>query len=266
MSAQQQVHHLWAACSQSLQRSLHNSGAHILTDPKALMEDIRMLAVKRKNNLVNIVELQRMGQGAQETITQYTSRLMGQGDICDFTIQCSECEHDFSFRDRIIMYQFIRGLADVSAQERILETAAQVEGGELSLARVLKIAEAFEMGRASQQLMNQGGQLSRLSEYKLKKNNARQDSRPNSAANKKDKDKDTKCGNCGQSGHLSKLSDRRKSCPAFDQTCSKCQTNGTSPVSAEVAPVLQGLTDQRARRNPKSMRLKLIHLRTPQQS
>lgn len=89
---------------------------------------------------------------------------MGQGDIFDFTIQCSECDHDVSFRDHIIMYQFIRGLADVSAQERILETAAQVEGGELSLAQVLKIAEAFKMGRSSQQLVNQGGQISRLSE------------------------------------------------------------------------------------------------------
>lgn len=156
MTAQQQVHHLWASCTQSLQRSLQNSGAHNLTDPKLLMEDIRLLAVKQKNNLVNVVELQRMGQGAQETITQYTSRLMGQGDICNFTIQCSE--HDVSFRDPIIMYQFIRGISDIAAQERILKTAAQVEGGELTLACVLKIAEAFEMGRASHQQVNQGGQ------------------------------------------------------------------------------------------------------------
>lgn len=52
------------------------------------------------------------------------------------------------------MYQMIRGLADVKAQERIMEAAAQVEGRELSLNRVLKLAEAFEMGKTSQELVN----------------------------------------------------------------------------------------------------------------
>ena len=35
-----------------------------------------------------------------------------------------------------------------------------------------------------------------------------------------------KCGNCGNKGHTSKLNDRRKNCPAFDKTCTKCKTNG----------------------------------------
>ena len=114
----------------------------------------------------------------------------------------SSCDHDVSFKDKILKYQFIRGLADITAQERILESAAQVEGGELTLVRVLKIAEAFEMGRTSQQLVNQGGQLSKLSDYKNKKNSSRQESRPKTKP-------DDKCGNCGKAGHSSKLNDRR---------------------------------------------------------
>ena len=35
-----------------------------------------------------------------------------------------------------------------------------------------------------------------------------------------------KCGYCGKADHSSKLSDRRKSCPAFELNCSSCQING----------------------------------------
>ena len=75
------------------------------------------------------------------------------------------------------MYQFKRGLNDINAQEKILETAAQVEGGELSLIRVLKIAEAAEMAKSNQKIVNEGGQLSKLSDYQAKKRTSRQETR-----------------------------------------------------------------------------------------
>ena len=71
----QQIHHMWAACSKQLQRALHMGGADNITDPRTLLENIRLLAVKRKNNLVHIVEFQRMGQNSDETITQFSTRL-----------------------------------------------------------------------------------------------------------------------------------------------------------------------------------------------
>ena len=116
-----------------------------------------------------------MGQNSEETITQFTTRLQGQANICDLTVDCSSCDQSVSFREKIIMYQFIRGLHDHKAQERILESSAQVEGGELSLIRVLKIAEAYEMGKENQKSVNQGGQLSRLSEYQASKRTSRQE-------------------------------------------------------------------------------------------
>ena len=177
MEPQHEVHHLWAACSESLQRALHNGGAGKLEDPKSLLSTIKLLAVKRRNNLVNIVELQRMGQQHNESITAFSTRLNGQADVCDLFVECSTCAKDISFKEKVIMYQFVRGLADVHAQERILEAAAQVEGGELSLVRVLKLAEAFEMGKQSQEMVNKSGQLSRLSDYQRNKRNTRQDSR-----------------------------------------------------------------------------------------
>ena len=102
----------------------------------------------------------------------------------------------------------IRGLADVQAQERIMEAAAQVEGGELSLNRVLKLAEAFEMGKSSQELVNSAGQVSRISEHRFKKQD-------NSRNNNKKKDNQgdnkpntTQCSNCGKTDHSSQLSVR----------------------------------------------------------
>ena len=123
------------------------------------------------------------------------------------------------------MYQFIRGLSDSMAKERILEDSAQVEGGELNLICVLKLAEAFEMGMTNQQLVNAGGQLSRISEYQSKKRASKQDSRSTKSTNNKPQD-NTRCGNCGKGDHTSCLNDRGKNCPAFDQTCMKFQTNG----------------------------------------
>ena len=66
------------------------------------------------------------------------------------------------------MQQFIRGLSDHTTQERILEAAAALDSGQLSLTKVLKIAEAHEMGKASQSQVNNGAQISRLSEYQAK--------------------------------------------------------------------------------------------------
>lgn len=111
---------------------------------------MKQLAVKKRNNLINIIDLQRMGQQRNEPISTYTARLNGQADLCDLMVTCSECQRDVFFKEKTAMYQLIRGLHDVQAQERILEAVAQVEGGELSLSRVIKLAEAFKMGKTSE--------------------------------------------------------------------------------------------------------------------
>ena len=154
MSSSQEIQHLWAACSETLQYNLHNGGGNRILDPQILLEHIRLLAVQRKNNLVNIVELQHMGQGQQESIMQFSTRLNGQADLCDLVVECTDCGQSVSFKEKTIMHQFVRGLSDQHAQERILEAAAAVKGGQLSLTKVLKIAEAHEKGKTSQTQVN----------------------------------------------------------------------------------------------------------------
>ena len=65
------VLHLWEACSESLQRSLHHAGAGSVTYSHQLMNNIKQLAVKKHNNLVKFLELQKMGQQRGKNISTY---------------------------------------------------------------------------------------------------------------------------------------------------------------------------------------------------
>ena len=79
------------------------------------------------------------------------------------------------------------------------------------------------MGKVLQSQVNNGAQLSCLSEYQNKKRNSRQET---CSKNKDDKNSTKYCGNCGRTDHMAKLNDRREHCPAFDKVCHKCDTNG----------------------------------------
>ena len=102
----QQLTQLWAACSQPLQRQLHYGGSAKCKSTNQLFNSIKRLAVKRQNNLVNIVEFQRMGQGKDENIMSFSTRLNGHADICDMYVSCQECQTDVSYKDHLIMNQF----------------------------------------------------------------------------------------------------------------------------------------------------------------
>ena len=51
----EEVSHLWSACSDSLQKQLHNKGAASDMDKEKPLEHIHQLAVKKKNNPVNVI-------------------------------------------------------------------------------------------------------------------------------------------------------------------------------------------------------------------
>ena len=103
MSPAQEIQHLWAACSETLQRNLHMGGAAKILDPKDLLNHIHFIAVQRKNNLVNIVDMQRMGQNSGETTLQFSNRLNGQADLCDLSVDCPTCHAPVSYKDHNIM-------------------------------------------------------------------------------------------------------------------------------------------------------------------
>ena len=169
------VLHMWEACSDTLQRSLHHAGAGAEEDAEKLMALIKSLSVKKHNNLVNIIELQRIGQHRDETVMAYSARINGQASLCDLYVECPGCSSHVSFKEKLVMYQLVRGLEDKEMLERVLQAAAQVEGGELSLNRVTKLCEALEMGKASSTLVNSAsGSLNRMSAYQRQKTDGKQ--------------------------------------------------------------------------------------------
>ena len=93
--------HLWQSCSEPLQRSLHYAGAGSIESTEELLKTIKQIAVKRRNNLVNIIELQKMGQFRDEPISAYSARLNGQANLCDFNAECQNCHADVSFKEKL---------------------------------------------------------------------------------------------------------------------------------------------------------------------
>ena len=62
---------------------MHNDGASTEKDITRLIARIKSLAVKRSNNLVNIMVLQGLGQERDETVGSFVAKLHGQADLCD---------------------------------------------------------------------------------------------------------------------------------------------------------------------------------------
>ena len=74
------IRHLWQCCSESLRKALHNDGAESVTEVPALLARVKSLAVKRRNNLVNVLTLQGMYQERDEGVQSFLARLNGQAD------------------------------------------------------------------------------------------------------------------------------------------------------------------------------------------
>ncbi len=51
LEAGEEVSHLWSACCDSLQKTLHNKGAGAETEKTKLLDQMKQLSVKKRNNL-----------------------------------------------------------------------------------------------------------------------------------------------------------------------------------------------------------------------
>ena len=209
------VRHLWSACSDSLRCALHNDGAQSESDPASLLRRVKSLAVKRRNNLVNITTLQKMGQMRDEGVLSFLSRLNGQADLCDLQVECS-CRLKVCFKEKFKTLQLIRGLEDREIQEKVLAAGAALpEGAELGLAEVVKMVEASESAKATRDLVSGAGGLNRLSDHQRGKQQKRTGQKART-----DGGSDNKCGFCGQGPH------DRADCPAKESECNSCGKKG----------------------------------------
>ena len=103
-----------------------------------LLEDMKRMAVRAQNNLVNVVTFLGMGQDNDEPGGSFTARLKGQAAMCDFTLECSLaiCQTETSYKEKMVAHQLVRGLVDPAIQEEVLAPAASNQ--ELDLAAIQK--------------------------------------------------------------------------------------------------------------------------------
>ena len=163
------IRHLWRVCSDALRQALHNDGAQSETVPDSLLKCIKSLAVKRRNNLVNIMQLQKMGQMRDEGVLAFLSHLNGQADLCDLNVECY-CERSVGFKEKFKTLQLIRGLVDVEIQEKMFAAGAALpEVQELTLSQVVKMVEAAESAKSTRDIVSGSGGLNRLSDHQKSK-------------------------------------------------------------------------------------------------
>ena len=205
VSGQAACDQLWHCPTDTLEKKVFDSGIRPTMTEDKIMAGIKRLAVKAHNNMINIVNFQSLCQERDELVPQFAARLNGGASICDFTVQC-ECQKSVSYSQEMQSFQLVRGLYDVEIQEKILAEAANKE---LSLADIIKLAEAIESGKRSSGVLSRSGGLNRLT----------------SKASANFNNKTAKlCAYCGGPWHEGQ--NWKKSCKAMTSTCSKCNKKG----------------------------------------
>ena len=104
---------LGAAVTLLLQRSLYNTGAQLWPRQHcSSFGRIEQLAIKKRNNMVNIIELQSMGQQGNKKIYLLipTTQTLWQSRSMRLFIECWDCH--MSYKETNVMYQLEWGIED----------------------------------------------------------------------------------------------------------------------------------------------------------
>jgi hypothetical protein len=139
---------LWQCLSAGLtQVCMYDRIEKSTTTPRELLDAIKRLAIRKHNILISQVQFLSMGQKREEPRLSYSARLGGKASLCKFMVACHDCEAEVSYTEKIMDYQFVRGLVDPVVQEKILSKA--LNGTELKLQELIGMVEALEMGKRS---------------------------------------------------------------------------------------------------------------------
>jgi hypothetical protein len=210
VTGKDKVVQLLECCDEELRKDLtRNAGGSLANkSEKDVLEAIKKLAVRAENAMVARVHLHNMKQDRDETIRSFGARIRGQAGVCKFSIKCTSCDADVNYTDAILRDVLTCGIADPEIQLDILSDVNQ----DMSLEDAFKFIEAKESGkRSAVRLTSQGAEAAQSSYRKDKL-------KPHSIK------PDDICGYCGKKGHGKSAPPnlRRKSCSAFNHTCSHC--------------------------------------------
>lgn len=222
VTGQEKIIQLLECCEDSLRRDLTRSTATSLTEAteEFVLDAIRKLAVREENAMVARFTLHKMTQDNDEPIRAFGARIKGQANVCKFVTKCNKCKSDVQYTDEILRDVLARGLNDGEIQLDLLGNPNQ----EMTLEEMFKFIEAKEAGkRSAVTLTHSQGAAAAHSSYRRNKahygtiNNTKTETNNESSLQ-------GDCSYCGKKGHGRKAPPhiRKKLCPAFDQTCRKC--------------------------------------------
>ena len=229
---QEIIDQLWGCLADGLERAAQMDGAGDLKTETELRDRIKRLAVKQQNTLVSQVKFLQMGQDRDEPVAGFVARLRGTAQLCDL-VNCSHCQRETSYQDKVMAHQLVRALVDPTIQEKILALAS--DGKKLSLQEIISAVEAQEMGKRSQGLLTGSGGLNRMSEYRSNKDKPKYEP------------SEEKCKSCGRKDHKKGADE----CRAKGKECNKCRKIGHFSIvcesKAKVAAVSQQEKTPRAK-------------------
>lgn len=91
---------------QGLRRDLHRESSEIETkNEDEILAAMKLLAVKKENNMVARVQLHNMTQDNEEGVRNFAARLRGQADVCKLVVRVpdgTQLPADISYREHVV--------------------------------------------------------------------------------------------------------------------------------------------------------------------
>ena len=174
-------------------------------DEKTLSANLKRLVVRKKNKLLNIMELLTLRQDSDERILNFISRIKAKARHCDLSKRCT-CGASVDFKDTFTLYMLVAGVSDTEIQQDLLTKE------DLTLDSAESRAIAKESAKFSQAGLTDEKLQIVQSAYARSKLHPPPDTVPTAK----------KCRYCGQGKHAS----REKECKAFTAVCEKCGKTG----------------------------------------
>ena len=227
LSESDKVLQLLECCDEQLRRDLTRAaGGTLSSKPEdEVMEAIRKLAVREENTMVGRFTLHQMSQDTDEPVRNFGARIKGQANVCNYSTECPNCEHNIDYTDEILRDVLVRGLADTEIQLQLLGDKNQ----DMKLEEMFKFVESKESGKRSVDKLTQalGANAMRNSSYSKIKSDKLRNPATQDPTDHRRHNTDEVCSYCGKKGHGKKatLTIRKTACPAYATKCTKCGKN-----------------------------------------
>ena len=228
---------LHATCSTTLHHSLFDfMGKDMLgsADEEGLLNHIKNISVKGKNNAVHRQEFYGMAQRAEQPIQAFVGQLRSKAAQCDFTTKCtsSRCSQNVSYSDAMVSDQMIVGLYDKDCQADVLARNQTLK----TFNEKFHWIQAHEEGKRTQSHLNTSSILAHKSTYQQAKKRSylpQQSGRPMDQHDNRHPQTRTSPASrsrypgCGSQSHgLGTLLPRKENCPHWLTVCRKCKKTG----------------------------------------